>query len=468
MSDKISVQVVICLKDFQSLISELQVEANDKAPTAQLWQDALARFRIWSNNIGAHQKGQSSLDYRLRDASHIQDQILKVLTALHESLLDANEIVVEGAQDEGDRSSASELEEVYSGIQKLLECLFQLSMRIRRPAPRDKILGRRKDDSKTFEAFDRRYLKDKFPKASDVLVDRLTTAISKRRSNLKYFERHHTRLGKGIEVTDNSTGDESATFYSSTIATSFCENPLDAIENASISYASETSYAPSLFSSDSHATIPPVPPESADESPFECPYCYTILTVRNSREWAKHVFQDLEPYVCVIEDCNRPERLYKSRHEWVAHLRESHQQSLSSSRCPLCTEDVFGIPQFQQHLRRHLEDLALFILPAADTAAHSQDPENLDSDSSSQDTNAGEPERSGNQQLCKHCNKEFDSEVEDDGTCLYGRHDSDSVRVSQFPSFECLRNDFCSSSPHLRMRFPVQILDQWLRQWQRQ
>lgn len=438
MSSKISVQVVICLKNFQSLISELPEVANDKGSTAQLWQDTLARFRIWSSNIGAHQKGQSSLDYRLRDASHIRDQILKVLATLRQTLLDAEEIIVEAAQDEGDANSASELEEVYSDIQKLLECLFQLSMRIRRPALRDKVLGRREDDSKHFEDLDRRHIKDKFPEASDALVDRLTTAISKRRSNLKYFERHHTKLGKGIAVPGNRTVDDSATFYSSTIATTFRETPLEAMDRASISYASVTSYAPSLFSGNSHVTIPPVPPESAGGRPFECPYCFIIITVSNPRDWAKHVFQDLEPYVCIIEDCSMPERLYKSRHEWTAHLRDSHQQSLSSSRCPLCTEDCLASPQLQQHLSRHLEDLALFILPAADTTAQTQDGENVESDlsSSSQDSDHGELGGDDDQRL-----GESYFAAEGDGPTPSDRHENVSVSTCQFTWLSRLLTD---------------------------
>jgi len=388
MSSKISVQVVICLKNLQSLVSDLSDDNNKIGPTSQIWNDILARFRIWSSNIGAHQKGQSSLDYRLRDASHIRDQILKVLASLRQSLLDAEEILAEAAQAEENEDPTLELEEVYSSIQRLLECLFQLSMRIRRPALRDKVLGRRKDDSKDFEDFDRRHVKDKFPHASDVIVDRLTMAISKRRSNLKYFERHHRKLGKGISVTDSSGGNEMKTSYSSTLATTFHEASMDDIGKASISHASETSYAPSLFSSDSRITIPAPPLESAGGKPFECPFCYVIIIVSNLRDWAKHVFQDIEPYVCVVEDCNLPERLYKSRHEWMSHLRNSHQQSLDSPQCALCTEKSLTTLQLQQHLRWHLEDLALFILPATDQGPQAPDSENMDSDSYQQESNS--------------------------------------------------------------------------------
>lgn len=445
MSSKIFIQVIICLKGFQSLLSELPEKTNDKGPTAQVWEDALARFRIWSSNIGAHQKGQSSLDHRLRDASHIRDQILKVLATLRQNLLDAEEIIIEAAHGEGDENSASELVEAYSGVQKLLECLFQLSMRIRRPAQRDKVLGRRNEDAKDFEDFDRRHVRDKFPGAPDVLVARLTTAISKRRSNLKYFERHHKKLGRGIKVPGNDAGDESATFYSSTLATTFREPSLAEIDKASISHASETSYAPSLFSGDSHVTIPPAPPESVDGKPFECPYCYIIVTISNSRDWVKHVFQDLEPYVCVFEDCDLPERLYKSHREWTAHFRDSHTHSLSSSRCPLCAEDGLTTSRLlQQHVRRHLEDLALFILPRPDSPDQSQDLEEADSDSSSQDTEDAErwwsgddhPGQISSKSWCKHCNEVLDFGDEHADSCPNRRHEIEIVSLGQFPRLE--------------------------------
>jgi len=50
--------------------------------------DQVARFKIWAGNIGAHQKGRSSLDYRLREASHIRAQITRLLGDLWEVLQD--------------------------------------------------------------------------------------------------------------------------------------------------------------------------------------------------------------------------------------------------------------------------------------------------------------------------------------------------------------------------------------------
>lgn len=48
--------------------------------------DEVGRFRIWAGSMGAHRRGRSSLDYRLRDASHIKRQAQTLLTDLDDSL----------------------------------------------------------------------------------------------------------------------------------------------------------------------------------------------------------------------------------------------------------------------------------------------------------------------------------------------------------------------------------------------
>jgi hypothetical protein len=48
--------------------------------------DEFDRFKIWAGNIAAHRKGRRSLEYRLRDATHLKDETHSLLTALQESL----------------------------------------------------------------------------------------------------------------------------------------------------------------------------------------------------------------------------------------------------------------------------------------------------------------------------------------------------------------------------------------------
>ncbi|KAF2803297.1 uncharacterized protein BDZ99DRAFT_339620, partial [Mytilinidion resinicola] len=49
-------------------------------------RDEYGRFKIWSGNIAAHHTGRRSLEYRLRDASHIREQVVVLLVELEETL----------------------------------------------------------------------------------------------------------------------------------------------------------------------------------------------------------------------------------------------------------------------------------------------------------------------------------------------------------------------------------------------
>lgn len=51
------------------------------------YQSEFDRFDKWHRNTGAHQKGSSSLDQRLQDASHIRDVVVELLGGLIDSSL---------------------------------------------------------------------------------------------------------------------------------------------------------------------------------------------------------------------------------------------------------------------------------------------------------------------------------------------------------------------------------------------
>lgn len=63
--------------------------------TAATVNDQVARFKVWAGNIGAHRKGRSSLDYRLREASHIRAQIIRLLGDLLDALQDGELFLME-------------------------------------------------------------------------------------------------------------------------------------------------------------------------------------------------------------------------------------------------------------------------------------------------------------------------------------------------------------------------------------
>jgi hypothetical protein len=135
------------------------------------------------------------------------------------------------------------------------------------------------------------------------------------------------------------------------------------LETNSTSGISQTSYASSLFSGNESLSIPSAPKESADKAPFECPYCRLVITIKNSKDWARHVFRDLMPYVCLSPNCNTPSKLYESRRQWYHHMCEAHSILENGSNCPLCLVDIQPPLAFERHVGHHLEQLALFVLP---------------------------------------------------------------------------------------------------------
>jgi hypothetical protein len=156
------------------------------------------------------------------------------------------------------------------------------------------------------------------------------------------------------------------TNISGTVATKFIEQPTSHVEFDSQSFASQTSYAQALLNGEEGMVLPPPPLESEDEAPFECPYCFVIISISGNNAWARHVFNDLMPYICVFPDCQMPHRRYESRREWYYHLHSQHSvpdEPGGFFDCSLCTSSVATGKSFQRHVAQHLEELALFALP---------------------------------------------------------------------------------------------------------
>ena len=77
MATSIATSVIACLTSFNELIGETNgLPPHDTGELGLIpaaWEDELGRLRMWAANIGAHQTGQSSLDFRLRDSSYIRE-----------------------------------------------------------------------------------------------------------------------------------------------------------------------------------------------------------------------------------------------------------------------------------------------------------------------------------------------------------------------------------------------------------
>ncbi|UPK97020.1 hypothetical protein LCI18_007955 [Fusarium solani-melongenae] len=144
-----------------------------------------------------------------------------------------------------------------------------------------------------------------------------------------------------------------------------------------------------------------------------CQFCFYALPVRDviqESKWRLHVKNDLDPYVCLFEECDSPEHLYNhsdvwlrhmkqhalrwrctskshptvvcnTKDEYINHMKTSHGGKFNDAQlgvladrsgravgplftsCPLCgVEDVKG--GMEEHVVGHMRFLALKSLPA--------------------------------------------------------------------------------------------------------
>ena len=283
-------------------------------------------------------------------------------------------------------------------------------MTVRNPTPHDRYTKAQEIDTSFFEPFDIQHVKERYPNAPEYLATRIGKAISRRRQYFKYRKLHGAKLAQNLEPEDTTTA------LSETTASNYEEKPsttliLQRSETASISGMTETSYATSTGSlSGNTAQMPSMPKAATNGQFFECRYCYMIDSVEDTRAWRKHVYRDLEPYMCTFDGCMIGNETYSNRQRWFEHELQMHRSSWtcgehcqrsflsgdefikhlqqvypgevtreqapgllkmyakkvakgSQISCPLCSCSVIGLTRFRKHLSHHLEGLALFALP---------------------------------------------------------------------------------------------------------
>ncbi|KAF3017131.1 hypothetical protein E8E14_010089 [Neopestalotiopsis sp. 37M] len=223
----------------------------------------LARFKLWSASLGAHRAtGNRALEYRLRDASSIKNQILSLLQDLSTVLdqahvgvheqpdqlqddLELNEIDAYFLRD--DSPTQSSLDRSLAVIGHILDCLLRLCITISNPAPHDQFQSRAGAIvSAYYEPWDVRHVQEKFRDVDPIIAERLGRAITIRRQYFRYRKEHHDKLAEGLGNEDDIGGDRT------TIASSIPEHLKDTpgitalLEDLDTkSEFSATSYAPS-------------------------------------------------------------------------------------------------------------------------------------------------------------------------------------------------------------------------------
>jgi hypothetical protein len=229
------------VRAFQNLSDALNENDGGWAIDAEALEDEIGRFRVWSGNLGALQKGHSSLDYRLRDSPLLSSNALKLLEELADNVNEAYAIVSgarlpyeaqakpdesegeedddgffsEEEDDDDSREPRCELKMRFEEMVDIIDNLYKLSVRIRTPtirsrslkaasyAPKDPDTG--VDVLSTYAGYDLQHVQEllsnlRQPYLSDdqdeqdFLTARLGAAVTLRRRQFKYWKRRKLAL----------------------------------------------------------------------------------------------------------------------------------------------------------------------------------------------------------------------------------------------------------------------------------
>ncbi len=209
--------------------------------------------------------------------------------------------------------STSEIQELYLAIVAAVTSLLKASALIRRPVPRDRY-AKSNNLSPFDHSYDIQHAGHKFPKTNKQtpwLIERLGKANTKRRQYFRYQELHHEKLSKELKSNQTAEYEENPAPNTKTVqfgktkpATvdlSQTSTPTTTMNTEATEYTgkdelnlneefdadqSVTSFATSVVDdNDNDLTIPKPPDDASDGAPFECPYCFTIQTMKKSSAW---------------------------------------------------------------------------------------------------------------------------------------------------------------------------------------
>ncbi|EHK42542.1 hypothetical protein TRIATDRAFT_163125, partial [Trichoderma atroviride IMI 206040] len=358
----ISEKARTCLISFEKCLA--QMTTLDYL-SQSLIENEFARFSVWTSNIGVFANGRASMDHRLREAPDVQKLVLGLLDVLFRridkciSLRNTNDSLLsdpDGQAATADAFLKSEVEYIASEI----SLLHELSNTIRKASRKTTdvkaaaLFHIQDDEGNDLEEPLKNYfatnIRDQFPGISDVLRLRLAKAMVVRRKRILYKRSRFApmRIAQPSNQPVIQAPITKETDPGSVILEDVKESkplaplqPLFSSVAKSITKSATTlapqnyqkATAPSVISQSktialgSHQDLvfPSVPKHDPTTIEITCPFCMLILPIKDIKDeksWREHLKNDLDPYVCLTEDCDCPDELFRHSGEWLRHMRK--------------------------------------------------------------------------------------------------------------------------------------------------
>ncbi|MCJ1284925.1 Ankyrin-2 [Xylographa opegraphella] len=446
----------VCIYLFKATSSHLR-NSYQEYINHQEFLDEYGRYNLWLQDSGAVRVGRRSLDHRLAESTYISGPVLYLVKDLRQALeevlaivsdkrpqrtyelqesaadVNVDELSISSNSTDSDFDAQSplglnpgpttELHQLFLAINETINSLFRLSYLVQDPRPRDRYTQNTSTTSLN-ESYDIDHVWNQYPyvRSTTWLLRRLGKANARRR---QFFRNADARLeqraqAQGLPIEDEAEptqlNNESVTVATQNPSTLF--SVAQRKTNSAISFVnnddfneddvrSVTSYGTSVNSENKMFNrIPPPPRESINGRPFESTF-KRHLTVSHHDLYT-------EPQL--------PFLMMKC---------ESSIRTIPANACPFCNNDSWTTPspdllsqpatgpensanlvslkQFRSHVGRHMEDLALFVLPqrydAENSISSSSDNSDTDNDSES-DTPAiisSKRDRMGRTSLARAC-----------------------------------------------------------------
>ena len=208
-----------------------------------------------------------------------QEEILPGLLPDNQVELSQLEELVAELSRESQDGSPSRLKDLVADINHIVTCLNQLSITTENPAPMERLHKIALINVSYFKYWDINHVKEKFfPRdpqknftVAEYLIERLGKANTRRRQLLKYYE------SSAIERKELANA--------SKLATPTME--VDKVEPVEIERDEDRSSQTFSTTNEMRVYFPPLPVGNAafEGDPFECPYCFKIVKVRNQQDW---------------------------------------------------------------------------------------------------------------------------------------------------------------------------------------